>query len=216
VFMIQELFSEFERSLPTRPRQARIALRNSVILALGFFGMRRSAELFCSSDRQMGLLVSDVRVVSGERIELFIRSMKNDTYAEGNYISLAWITASGVEIGRMLQLYLACLTADGVSSDQPLFVPTHGNVFTPIPLGKSSRFNHIVKDLLQHFLPSLSAERLAQFSFHSLRRGGASHARLRGVPLGLVLAQGLWTTIDGARSYIVPSDGEKTLATSLM
>ena len=125
--------------------------------------------------------------IAGQRIELFIRSMKNDTYAEGNYISLAWITASGVEIGRMLQLYLACLTADGVSSDQPLFVPTQGNVYSPIPLGnKSSRFNHIVKDLLRHFLKSLSVERLAQFSFHSLRRVGASHARLRGVPPGLV------------------------------
>ena len=216
VYMIRELFADCQRLALSRPRQARLSLRNALILAFGFFGMRRSAELFCSADRSMGLLLSDVRIFPGERIDLFIRSMKNDTYAQGNSISLAWETSSGVAIGAMVQLYRSYLQTDGLAPDQPFFVPTSGASFVPVEVGKVSRFNHIVKDLLRHFLPSLSQERLAQFSFHSLRRGGASYARLRGVPLGLVLAQGLWSTIDGARSYIVPSVGEKTLATSLM
>ena len=216
IFMIQELFSQFGRYLYSQPRQARIGLRNAAILILGFFGMRRSAELFCSANRDMGLLIRDVHFIEGDRIELFIRSMKNDTYAEGNTIALAWFTASGVPIGPIMQTYVSLLLADGLTADDPLFSPTRGSSFIPVPAGKVSRFNHIVKDLLRFFLPSLAQARLAQFSFHSLRRGGASYARMRGVPLGLILAQGLWSTIDGARSYIVPSPEERTLATSLM
>ena len=73
-----------------------------------------------------------------------------------------------------------------------------------------------MKQLLQDYFPHLTKAELADYSFHSLRRGGATWARGRGVPLGLVLAQGLWRTIDGARSYLVPSLEEQTLATSLM
>ena len=218
VFMVKSLFQSFQQQRDAHPRTARVALRNALILSFGFFGMRRSAELFASVDRQMGLLVSDVTIVSGERVDLFIRSMKNDTFAQGNRISLAWQTRSGVPLGRMTETYLALLKQDGVQDrSSPFFSPTAASgTFVPVPTGSSSRFNGIVKQLLQHFFPSLSKADLSRFSFHSLRRGGATYARLRGVALGLILRQGLWATLDGARSYIQPSNFEKTLATAEM
>jgi len=218
VFMVKSLFASFQQFQVSQPRQARLALRDALILCFGFFGMRRSAELFASADRQMGLLISDVKVIEGQRVDLFIRSMKNDTFAQGNHISLAWHTRSGVPLGLMTETYMSLLRQDGVqSSSSPFFTPTSASgKFVPVPLGKSSRFNGIVKQYLQLFFPSLSKADLSRFSFHSLRRGGASFARLRGVALGLILRQGLWATLDGARSYIQPSNFEKTLATAEM
>ena len=82
--------------------------------------------------------------------------------------------------------------------------------------GSVSRFNGVVKDTLRDYFVDLSEDLLREYSFHSLRRGGATWARSRGVPLGLILAQGLWTTVEGARTYIVPPDEERILSSSLM
>ena len=214
---VKRLFQLYQDRIVTAPREARTALRNAVVWAAGFFGIRRSAELFCNAKRTMGLLVKDVTVVYGKRITLFIRSMKNDTYAEGHTVSLNWVTASGVELGLLFTAYLQQLHDDGIPADSPFFVPTcAAGLFVAVAIGKTSRFNHVVKQLLQDYFPHLTKAELADYSFHSLRRGGATWARGRGVPLGLVLAQGLWRTIDGARSYLVPSLEEQTLATSLM
>ena len=180
--------------------------------------MGRGARPPYPSRNSRHLLGFFITIVSGERVDLFIRSMKNDTFAQGNRISLAWQTRSGVPLGRMTETYLALLKQDGVQdSSSPFFSPTAASgTFVPVPTGSSSRFNGIVKQLLQHFFPSLSKADLSRFSFHSLRRGGATYARLRGVALGLILRQGLWATLDGARSYIQPSNFEKTLATAEM
>ena len=104
-----------------------------------------------------------------------------------------------------------------IGSDSPFFAPTSPvGIFVPVEPGKTSKFNHVVKQLLREFFPHFTGVQLAEYSFHSLRRGGATWARSRGVPLGLILAQGLWNTVDMACSYLVPSLQELTLATSLM
>ena len=114
-------------------------------------------------------------------------------------------------------MYLAELQSNNISRDSPFFVPTSASgLFVPVEVSKTSRFNQIVKQLLHEYFPHLTTLQLSDYSFHSLQRGGGTWARSRGVPLGLVLAQGLWHSVDGARSYLVPSLEEQTLATVLM
>ena len=198
-------------------RRARTALRNALIWAYGFFGIRRSAELFANAQRTMGLLLPHVSLVRGVRVQLFIQSMKNDTYAQGHTVWMAWITSSGVPIGEMTETYLSVLQADGVAPGSPFFAPTAADgLFHTVREGSVSRFNGVVKDTLRDYFVDLSEDLLREYSFHSLRRGGATWARSRGVPLGLILAQGLWTTVEGARTYIVPPDEERILSSSLM
>jgi hypothetical protein len=217
VAVIKLLYRRFQEGLSLQPRIARLALRNALILAFGFFGIRRSAELFANKSRRMGLLRSHVSLHSGRAVELFIQSQKNDTTAKGNSIQLAWVTQSGVRLGEMTTAYLSLLTSDGIPGDSPFFVPTsREGSFVSIAPGSVSKLTFVVKQLLTEFYPDLTAQDLAAYSFHSLRRGGATWARSRGVPLGLIIALGLWTTVDGARSYLVPSEEEKTLASFLM
>ena len=217
VNQVLSLYRRFGQLRQSHPRQARVALRDAVILSFGFFGIRRGAELFANRERNMGLLVSHVSLRRYHSIELFIQSQKNDTVGKGNSISLAWRTSSGVPLGDLVTTYLELLRADGVPSSAPLFGPTTpSGLFRPVAAGAISKFNHIVRDYLKESFPRASAEQLSWYSFHSLRRGGATWARSRGVPLGLVLAQGLWTTVEGMKSYIVPSDSEKALTVSLM
>lgn len=217
VVLIKRLTQIYYDQILAKPRAGRAALRNAVVLAAGFYGIRRASELFCNANRSMGLLGKDVIIVPEKRIAFFIRSMKNDTYAAGHTIYLSWVTASGVELGALFTAYMSQLQADGISRDSPFFAPTSADgVFQGVVPGKTSRFNHVVRQLLREFFPHLTTAQLAEYSFHSLRRGGATWARSRGVPLGLVLAQGLWNSVDGARSYLVPSLEEQTLTTSLM
>ena len=97
----------------------------------------------------MGLLGKDVTIIPGQRIDFFIRSMKNDTYASGHTISLSWVTSLGVELGVLFTTNLSQLRADGISSDSPFFTPkSAAGMFLPVAAGKTSRFNHIVKQLL--------------------------------------------------------------------
>jgi len=217
IAMIKLLYQRFQGGLESEPRRARLDLRNALILAFGFFGIRRSAELFANKSRRMGLLRSHVSVIPGVAVQLYIQSQKNDTTAKGNSIQLAWLTQSGVPLGEMTAAYMSLLTQDALPGDSPFFVPTSRlGVFTAVAPGSVSKLSFVVKQLLTEFYPNISATSLKEYSFHSLRRGGATWARSRGVPLGLIIALGLWTTVDGARSYLVPSEEEKTLASFLM
>eukprot|EP00961_Rhodomonas_salina_P294006 3934194-Rhodomonas_salina.1 len=102
--------------------------------------------------------------------------MKNDTYASGNEVDLAWVTASGVMIGDIFTRYIARLDASGIPPAGPFVCPVHarGGFQLPAP-GKGFKPTGCVKKgLLMCFeafrrRPGL----LAQFSWHSLRRGGA-------------------------------------------
>ena len=133
------------------------------------------------------------------------------------HILHSWLTQSGVPLGEMTAAYMSLLTQDALPGDSPFFVPTSRlGVFTAVAPGSVSKLSFVVKQLLTEFYPNISATSLKEYSFHSLRRGGATWARSRGVPLGLIIALGLWTTVDGARSYLVPSEEEKTLASFLM
>ena len=106
------------------PRQAWLALRNALILAFGFFGIRRSAELFANKSRRMGLLRAHVTVTSGQSVNLYIQSQNNDTTAKGNLIHLSWVTQSGVCLGDMVTEYVGLLAQDGIPADSPFFLPT--------------------------------------------------------------------------------------------
>ena len=68
VVLIKRLMQVYINRLVAAPPLARAALRNAVILASGFYGIRRSAELFSNAKRTMGLLVKDVTVIYGKRI----------------------------------------------------------------------------------------------------------------------------------------------------
>ena len=165
-------------------------MRKVAVLAASFYGIRRAAELFCNADRSMRLMV----IIPGKRIALFIRSMKNNTYAAGHIIFWSWLTASGVELGVLFTAYMSQLQADGISKDFPFLAPTSSCVFQRVSPGKTSRFNHVVRNLLCEFFPRLTTVQLAEYFFHSLRRGGATWARSRSVPSELVLEPGLWNS----------------------
>ena len=60
VALIKLLYQRFQDGLTLQPWIARLALSNALILAFGFFGIRRSAELFANKSRSMGLLRSHV------------------------------------------------------------------------------------------------------------------------------------------------------------
>ena len=218
IAVIKLLHQRFREGLAERPRQARLDLRNALILAFGFFGIRRSAELFVNKSRRMGLLRSHVTVTEGQSVNLYIQSQKNDTTAKGNLIHLSWVTQSGVCLGDMVTDYVGLLAQDGIPADSPFFLPTSRvGTFVSVEPGSVSKLNYVIKQLISEFYPGVTEQVLKEYySFHSLRRGGATWARSRGVPLGLIIALGLWTTVDGARSYLVPSEEEKTLASFLM
>jgi len=189
-----------------RHRQANTCLRNQVAVVLGFFGMRRRSEVTLSRDGKLGLKREHVALSPGSHVTLFLQSMKNDTYATGNEIYLAWVTQSGVAIGELFQRYIAWLDAAAIPPDAPFLCPTdpHGRFTVPAPgkcFNPTDCLRHGLAQVFQEFVDNPSL--LSQFSWHSLRRGGATHAAHARVPPRHIMGHGVWRSEEGIRPYII-------------
>lgn len=135
----------------------------------------------------MGLMRAYVSVTSGQSVNLYIQSQKNDTTVKGNFIHLSWVTQSGVCLGGMVTEYLDLLAQDGLPADSPFFLPTsNAGPFVTVVPGSVSKPNFVIKQLIVEFYPRVTEQVLKEYSVHSLRRGGSTWARSWGVPLGSV------------------------------
>mmetsp|Transcript_30392 Transcript_30392/g.62654 ORF Transcript_30392/g.62654 Transcript_30392/m.62654 type:complete len:259 (+) Transcript_30392:341-1117(+) len=198
-------------------RMADTVLRHQVAVILGFCGMRRSSELGVSKDGSKGLRRSHVSYVRGSHVTLFIQSMKNDPYSGGNEVALVWLTSSGIPIGETLARYEARLDECGIPMDAPFLLPTAGKQGFVVPVGKVFNPTGCLKSGLKAcFKECGDVKLLGRFSWHSLRRGGASHAFRARLDQRLVMGHGLWRSEEGVRPYMAADLRGKLCVTECM
>ena len=184
---------------------ADVLLRDAVALIIGFFAMRRSDELFMNKAHTHGILQTHVVLVPGSHVTLFVPAQKNDKLSQGLFVTLAWISGSGVLIGAWIQRLLSRLQeCDLRRPTVPLFLPTMGNlgyrlVSPGVPVSKPQVLRKILPRIFTIFgtKPAL----LALFGWHSCRRGGATHGYGNGVPMDLLAPHGGWFTVQGLKAY---------------
>jgi len=76
-----------------------------------------------------GILQTHVVLVLGSHVTLFVPAQKNDKLSQGLFVTLAWISSSGVLIGAWIQQLLSRLQeCDLQRPTVPLFLPTMGNL----------------------------------------------------------------------------------------
>jgi len=199
-------------------RMADTVLRHQVAVILGFCGMLRASELGVSKDGSKGLRRSHVTYVTGSHVTLFIQSMKNDPYSGGNEVALVWLTASGIPIGETLARYEARLEECGIQMDAPYLLPTLGKQGFVVPTpGRAFNPTGCLKSGLKEcFKECGDAKLLGRFSWHSLRRGGASHAFRASLDQRLVMGHGLWRSEEGVRPYMAADLRGKLCVTKCM
>mmetsp|Transcript_51105 Transcript_51105/g.103944 ORF Transcript_51105/g.103944 Transcript_51105/m.103944 type:complete len:344 (+) Transcript_51105:530-1561(+) len=187
-------------------KRADTALRNLVAICLGFFAMRRGSELWLNKSRRMGLRRCQVELVWGSHVVLFIQSMKNDTTAKGTEVVVAWVTASGVRIGDYIARLHHRLDECGIPMTGPFFCATgtKGSDGFVVPArGKESRFNGILAKYLAQIWSEFEDKELRKrFSWHSLRRGGASWAHRMRVDIRMIMGHGAWRSEAGVAPYL--------------
>jgi len=200
-------------------RTADAVLLHQVSVILGWCGMRRASEVFVSGDGSKGLRRDQVSYVVGSHVTLFIQGMKNDPYAEGNEIVMVWTTASGIPIGETLMRYEARLQECGVPKDTPFILPTRGHQGFYVPSsGKGCRDVACLRKGLQQCFHEFAGdtEILSRFSWHLLRRGGASHAFREHLDERLIMGHRLWRLEACIRPYMAADLRGKLLVTWCM
>jgi len=190
----------------SQQRLADVALRDMAALVISFWGIRRGAELWLNKTWSMGLRRYHLTFTPGSHVTIFVQSQKNDPRGQGSEVILAWVTGSGVCIGRILQLFQARLEECGIPDDGPLFCATTsfkaGGFVMPEP-GKEARFQNRLRTLLQrtYFEFASDSVLLSRLGWHSLRRGGAEAAFNAGMSMRLVMGQGGWKSEQSVRVY---------------
>jgi len=184
---------------------ADVMLRDAVALAIAFFAMRRSDELFMNKNHTHGILISHLTLVHGSHITLFVPAQKNDKLSQGHFVTLAWISGSGVKIGEWILRLLSRLRNCGLTGPSvPLFLPTVGHYgFRLVQPGTAVSKPQTLRKILPRVFPVFltSPDLLALFGWHSCRRGGATHGYGQGVPLDLLAPHGGWFTLEGLKAY---------------
>jgi len=160
VALIKDLYRQYQATQGSAPHSARIALRNAVILAFAFFGIRRGVQLIPDKTRRMGLLGSDVTVVQGSRIDLSVCAMKSDKFAESHSISLAWISSSGVLLGAINVCYgwIACHCARPFSLRRPPMKLVSWLLPRGAALVSTTLFETCFKSIFQQYLTAKEAD----------------------------------------------------------
>jgi len=199
-------------------RNADIALRKQALLVLTFFFMRRGAEIFLNKAGTMGLRRRHLTLVPGSHLSMFVQSMKNDIYSQGHTVDCSWVSGSGVEIGDIVTRYLARYDECNLAPDAPLFLPTLGKGGFHYRPGTVSSYSSVVRDLLPLVFSEFKEAPwlLSRFSFHSLRRGGASWAYRQGVPLKLIMGHGIWRSKQGIAPYLIADKRQRLGVTRVM
>jgi len=202
---LEERYWEFNGT--AHQRLADVALRDMAAVVISFWGIRRGAELWLNKSWSMGLRRRHVTFVPGSHVTLFVQAQKNDPRGQGSEVVIAWVTGSGVCVGRILQRLCARLEECGIPEDGPLFCATtslkSGGFVMPAP-GREARFQNRLRVLLKQTYAELAQDSafLNRFGWHSLRRGGAEEAYCAGVGFRLVMGQGGWKSESGIKPYL--------------
>lgn len=152
---------------------------------IAFFGMMRKSSLFPRQGVSSFLCLRDCEVHSWG-ISIFARYSKTIQCQERRaFISLPWHSDPLLCPSRMLLRSLAVSNC----SDQSEFL------FTYCEQGRKSRLSYVTfTAMLKSVLQKLSLP-LKLYSGHSFRRGGATHALMRGVPAEVIKEQGDWRSL---------------------
>jgi len=111
-----------------RHRTADVLLRDAVSLIIAFFAMRRSDEVFVNKTHTHGILQSQIVLEQGKHVLLFVPAQKIDPTHQGHFVTLAWVSGSGVKIGSWIQrLFHRLQVCNARHPACPLFLPTRGN-----------------------------------------------------------------------------------------
>jgi len=159
--------------------------RNRALILIGFFAALRRSEL-------VALCWEDIHFVA-EGLTLQIARSKTDQEGEGQMIAIPYGKAELCAVSALQQWKSVAAKDSGpmfcaINKHQQL--QTHG--ITPLSV------NHILKKLAHETqLPNPTS-----FSGHSLRRGFATSASKKGVPMLAIMRQGRWRHEGTVYGYI--------------
>lgn len=164
-----------------------MALRDNALLQLGFFGAFRRSELIaicCEhiSENNDGLLIKIPRSKTdpdGKGLECAIPHHKIDAVLSPVYALKQWLTAANITEGPLFRKITRWQT---LSQD----------ALTPVSV------NLIIKKYAAQFhFPNADL-----FSGHSLRRGLATSASQKNVPIKTIMRQGRWRHVNTVMQYV--------------
>jgi hypothetical protein len=184
-----------------------LKLRDATWIILGFFGFRRHSEvvLCTTKGEEKGLRMRDVTFFPETRhIRLFIRRMKNDPHGKGHYVWLSPETSSEVPIYDIFSAYAQSTGLDPMSELAFIQGSAAGR---PFDGRRFYQFRSRLKELMRRHL-AFSPVELADYSAHSLRRGGVTHAYRRGVHWDLLNVHGSWLGGTAITGYRLPSEDQ--------
>jgi hypothetical protein len=193
-----------------------LRLRDAAWLICGFFGFRRHSEVvICNrATEEKGLRQCDVHFYPQKRrVRLFIRRMKNDRFGKGHFIWLCDRTTSGVPLYDTLRHY-ADVSGHDAMSTLPFIQGTCGpGKFDGRPL---LQYRSRLKVLMRRHLAYLSEAELRDYSAHSLRRGGVTHAYNAHVHWDLLHVHAGWLGGPAITGYRFPDDDKLCSVTEAM
>ncbi len=169
----------------------------------------------------MGMKLRHVEIVVNSHVALFLPVMKNDTFGKGTEVVLAWRTALGVPIGEYVKRLSRRLDCAEISLDCPFFCPSGaraGASFTEPKPGEESRLGGVLLKYLEQVYSELAPGMPlhSRFSWHSLWRGGASHAFRVGLDMCLIMGHGAWRSEAGVAPYVATGLAGKLSVTGSM
>ena len=225
IIMLKAMIRYIEVEEPFLRQQNRhgtadVLLRDAVFLIIAFFAMRRSDEVFVNKTHTHGILQSQIVLEQDRYVQLFVPAQKTDPTHQGHFVTLAWVSGSGVKIGFWIQRLLRRLQICGARHPAcPLFLPTRGNhgfhrVYVGQAVTKPNTFESLLPRVFAIFRTQPQLLRL--FGNHSCRRGGATHAFWQGVCMKLLAPHGGWRSEAGLKTYTSASFGQRMSVTLQM
>jgi integrase len=162
-----------------------VAVRDSALLQIGFFGAFRRSEL-------VNIHWEHVSFVP-EGVEILIPRSKTDPESIG--------VVCAIPYGQLPLCPVSALKQWQVQSDL-----TEGPIFRALrhgkAIGKTGLSPASVSMIMKHYAIKNQWPHAKQYSGHSLRRGFATVASQRGVTLGAIMRQGRWRHEATAHGYI--------------
>lgn len=152
---------------------------------MAFYGMLRKSTLFPASKKAPRILVGDHTVHSWGMSVTIKYSKTIQAQERQAFISFPWHSNPKLCPSRAL---LRALLASNCSCQSEF-------IFTYLVSGKKCSMTHTVfTSMLRSLLCQLNLP-LSQYSGHSFRRGGATHALMHGIPAEAIKSQGDWKSL---------------------
>ena len=164
--------------------ESHATIRFRAMVAVGFFGVRRCAEI-------LNFSIADVSIQSNGDFSLLVKCQKNDQEGIGMMCVIPTIRALGKNSpASLLEAWLSCRTAykKSESDKEPLFCTV---------TGAANRIGNSVSP--DSFRKALGAVFTGNTSTHSLRKGGARFYAAAQAPEQATRDQGGWRTTEVMR-----------------